>query len=68
MRYYRETITFPTDICEQDYVAVRIYSDHDREYAILSSPDPDLVDSDRASRLEAMALDLYYQKGPYRGA
>jgi hypothetical protein len=60
MRYYRETITFPTDICEQDYVAVRIYSDDEDDYAVLYSPDN--VDPVRATRLEEQALALYYQK------
>lgn len=57
-----ETIEFPTDIIEEEWATVRIYSHAGQDYASLVFPQEKHIGEEMAIRLEDIALKMYREK------
>lgn len=57
-----ETITFPTDIIEQEWATVRIYAYKNDLHAALVFPREREIGEDAAIRLENIALKYFKEK------
>jgi hypothetical protein len=57
-----ETLTFPTDIIEEEWATVRIFERAGQAFCSLVLPREKDIGEERAIRLEVIGLGLYHQK------